>query len=86
MKDTKFTPGPWEFNELTIHPKGLSSIIAEIQPNRINGESEPNARLISYSPDMYEALEEAYKELTFHNWQNSNTGLKIAKLLTKIKG
>ncbi len=46
-------------------------------------ENEYNAKLIAAAPDLLEALQEAYKELQFHNWHNTKTGFQIEAAISK---
>lgn len=86
MNEFKGTPGPWE-----VEPNpGKGSWVGDSKGNwsalscgRSNDEGEANAHLIAAAPDMLEALQEAIKELEFHNWHNTSTGFKIQQAINK---
>ena len=67
MSDTKFTPGPWFANRRYIGVLGHKSFIGECKD--VNGNwsdtktTAANANLIAAAPELYEALEEAVKDL-----------------------
>jgi hypothetical protein len=71
-QDTRFTPGPWEWDAGLVPPDGPDryadifvdggeTIIAMFN-DRIP-EGRANAHLISASPDMYEVLEAAIEQV-----------------------
>ena len=45
---------------------------------------ETTARTIAAIPELLDALREADKELRFHNWQNSTTGMLISNLVNQF--
>ncbi len=44
-------------------------------------ENLPDQKIIDAAPEMLLALQEAYKELEFHNWHNTTTGFKILQAI-----
>jgi hypothetical protein len=85
---TLYTPGPWNVQKLgivrhyfEINAKG--AWIADVKGPSQNEQGEANARLIAAAPEMLEALQEAYKELQFHNWHNTTTGMLIERAIDK---
>lgn len=68
MSETKFTPGPWVFRELTSEPvDGLGYIEREKHDGkeiahhgdmgRSRDENRANGNLIAAAPELYEALQ-----------------------------
>ena len=99
MGKSKFTPGPWEYDEhgQFIHKNGdLSRRIADIRGygwlSLVKGmepaakELNSNAALIAAAPDLYEALE----KIATKSLPNPAPGQKIIKLaevaLAKARG
>ena len=69
MSETKWTPGPWEWQELMPEDKdwGMCEITASDDNfvcTAVIGVD--NARLISAAPDMAEALKELMSEIDRH--------------------
>lgn len=63
MTKTKFTPGPWRYQEKsdaythivrTSHPERFLCQLAQ----DTSGEAEANARLIAAAPELFQALSE----------------------------
>jgi len=91
----KATTGPWSVDgfDLTsvIKNEGNESFpqwkhIARCDYGYSHPEShleqnKANAKLIAAAPDMLHALQEAYKELCFHNWNNTTTGNLIDRVI-----
>jgi hypothetical protein len=62
MSATKYTPGPWSFEDESPHINKVRSqgdIIAQVIGD--SPEADANARLIAAAPDMLEALEAVYR-------------------------
>lgn len=85
MKETKFTPGPWHVTNgmpfiHTENHKEVCKINCDVYQEGDFNIIDANARLISYSPDMYEALE------AMHNYfEILNTGMVPAKIVNSLK-
>ena len=92
-----FTPGPWQYVDLTVYALEFSHYRAgrEIMRNRfdcwIQGprstpleEKEANARLIAKAPEMYDVLSAFSKSATSDNWYSFF--LTATELLKKIDG
>jgi hypothetical protein len=66
----KHTKGEWEARESykgwSIHPKDLTSVVADIQMRVSEIEAEANAKLIAAAPELLDALLDA-KE----NWKGN---------------
>jgi hypothetical protein len=72
----KHTPGPWRVNkkvntsvEQATAPQGMVLICQCEDPDgaRLNKEDAANARLIAAAPELLEALDEAFNEITTLN-------------------
>ena len=57
--------------------------ILEDAVNNSTKECDEKSAVELAAPDLAEALIEAYKELTFHNWQNTKSAFKAIEALSK---
>lgn len=73
MSETKFTPGPWEYDKYRqlfgSNGKAICTYNAGMSYLLTSGDEEANANtiLMKAAPEMYEALEKEYELLLFAN-------------------
>lgn len=91
MSDTKWTPGPW----VAAATSDLMLWVARGEPDgeiiaQLDSVNPYDAHLIAAAPDLYEALEDLFKELTLGDFDLPSS-LKpeiaqAAKALAKARG
>jgi len=87
MSEFKGTPGPWTLSQYNTYIYQGDDVLvicdtfAEHQQVPDQYEREANSKLISCAPDLLEACKEALKELQFHNWQNTKTGMLLDRVI-----
>ena len=88
---SKHTPGPWHVGNVTgfpsalgVGPRGNTAIATlTLDANGCVQAQEANARLISASPELLAALEDAHRTLLF---VDRSKAARIAAVIAKARG